>query len=413
MSPVPMITRVRLKNYRSIAECDVQLGPLTILVGPNGSGKSNFLRALYLISDALNNGLDAAIRAEGGMRSVLSRWAVDAPNGTFSIELDLNLAEHRRGMYRLEIGQRSSGEHRISHEQYAVWDRMAGTKLAEFLNRDGSVTGVGPGEAFERASADPLRGRSLMLAHAAGQQELSLIYDALRGMAFYSLHVGEMRKVQEPDTGDQLQKNGANLASVLQRMAPENDRGWSPLDVVRDTLDVITPGVEAIETSTIQNHPVFEVRQRLGKDEPAYRFSPGELSYGTLRSLGVLAALYQGSMKGGSPVTLVGIEEPESAVHPASAVALLEAMDETSLTTQVLATTHSTAMLDRDDLDLKLIRAVCIRNGRTVIGPVDAASRRTLEEHLYTGGELLRMGHLGPDESTPGLTHETPVPSSR
>jgi AAA15 family ATPase/GTPase len=44
-TPVPMITRVRLRNYRSIAECDVQLGPLTILVGPNGSGKRNFLCA--------------------------------------------------------------------------------------------------------------------------------------------------------------------------------------------------------------------------------------------------------------------------------------------------------------------------------------------------------------------------------
>ena len=27
----------RVKNYKSIAQCDVRLGPLTILVGPNGS----------------------------------------------------------------------------------------------------------------------------------------------------------------------------------------------------------------------------------------------------------------------------------------------------------------------------------------------------------------------------------------
>jgi hypothetical protein len=30
---VPFITRVCLKNYKSIAECDVRLGRLTILVG--------------------------------------------------------------------------------------------------------------------------------------------------------------------------------------------------------------------------------------------------------------------------------------------------------------------------------------------------------------------------------------------
>lgn len=35
-----LVTRVRLRNYRSIAGCDVLLEPFTILVGPNGSGKS-------------------------------------------------------------------------------------------------------------------------------------------------------------------------------------------------------------------------------------------------------------------------------------------------------------------------------------------------------------------------------------
>jgi AAA15 family ATPase/GTPase len=38
-------TRVKVKNYKSIAACDVALGPLTFLVGPNGAGKSNFLDA--------------------------------------------------------------------------------------------------------------------------------------------------------------------------------------------------------------------------------------------------------------------------------------------------------------------------------------------------------------------------------
>jgi predicted ATP-binding protein involved in virulence len=39
------ITRVRLRHYRSIAACDVKLGPMTLLVGPNGSGRSSFLDA--------------------------------------------------------------------------------------------------------------------------------------------------------------------------------------------------------------------------------------------------------------------------------------------------------------------------------------------------------------------------------
>jgi hypothetical protein len=39
MAPRFDITRVRLRNFKSIESCDVELGPLTLLVGPNGSGK--------------------------------------------------------------------------------------------------------------------------------------------------------------------------------------------------------------------------------------------------------------------------------------------------------------------------------------------------------------------------------------
>jgi len=64
MADSTFIKRVRLKNYRSIASCDVQLGPLNFLVGPNGSGKSNFLDALRFVGDSLRSTL--AINEHGG-----------------------------------------------------------------------------------------------------------------------------------------------------------------------------------------------------------------------------------------------------------------------------------------------------------------------------------------------------------
>ena len=63
----PFISRVRLTNYKSVADCDVRLGPLTILVGPNGSGKSNFLDALALIARALETTPNEAISERGGI----------------------------------------------------------------------------------------------------------------------------------------------------------------------------------------------------------------------------------------------------------------------------------------------------------------------------------------------------------
>ncbi|MFV2021287.1 hypothetical protein [Micromonospora sp. LOL_023] len=39
----PFVRRVRVRGFRSLAGCDVTLGPLTVLLGFNASGKSNFL----------------------------------------------------------------------------------------------------------------------------------------------------------------------------------------------------------------------------------------------------------------------------------------------------------------------------------------------------------------------------------
>ena len=42
-STEPFLHQVKIRNFKSIETCRVELGPLTVLVGRNGSGKSNFL----------------------------------------------------------------------------------------------------------------------------------------------------------------------------------------------------------------------------------------------------------------------------------------------------------------------------------------------------------------------------------
>ena len=61
-----LVNRIVIKNYKSIAACDVRLGPLSFLVGPNGSGKSNFLDALAFVADSLRDSIDAALDRRGG-----------------------------------------------------------------------------------------------------------------------------------------------------------------------------------------------------------------------------------------------------------------------------------------------------------------------------------------------------------
>jgi predicted ATPase len=119
------------------------------------------------------------------------------------------------------------------------------------------------------------------------------------------------------------------------------------------------------------------------------------MSDGTVRALGILLALHQ--VGNGKTVPLVGIEDPEPALHPAAVAVLTDGLRDAASRTQVVVTSHSPELLDDPDISDDAILAALAEFNETRLGPLDAAGRETLREHLYTAGELLRMGQLRPD----------------
>ena len=97
----------------------------------------------------------------------------------------------------------------------------------------------------------------------------------------------------------------------------------------------------------------------------------------------------------------VGIEEPESALHPAAAGLLLDALRDASESRQVLVTTHSPDLLDSPALTPDELLAVRAEDGTSKIGRVDRAGQHALREALFTAGELLRVDQLTPDPDVP------------
>ena len=98
---------MRLKHYKSITACDVELGSLTFLLGPNGAGKSNFLDALRLVSDSLRGSLDHALRERGGISEVRQRSGGHPKH--FGVRLEFCLPNGTRGHYAFEVGAKRDG----------------------------------------------------------------------------------------------------------------------------------------------------------------------------------------------------------------------------------------------------------------------------------------------------------------
>lgn len=112
-----LLTRVVLRNYKSIAACDVSPAQLTFLVGPNGSGKSNFLDALRFVADAVRFSLDHALRDRGGIGEVRRRSG-GHPNH-FGIGIRLGLAESAVS-YAFTVGAKPRGGYEVQREECRV-----------------------------------------------------------------------------------------------------------------------------------------------------------------------------------------------------------------------------------------------------------------------------------------------------
>src|SRR5262249_59399783 len=130
----------------------------------------------------------------------------------------------------------------------------------------------------------------------------------------------------------------------------------------------------------------LEFWQRVRGAEHAWRFVAANMSDGTVRALGILLALHQ--IGNGAPIPLVGIEEPETALHPAAVGVLTDCLREAATRMQVLVTSHSPDLLDDKNVPDSAILAVLADANETQIGPLDHAGREILRDHLYTAGEL-------------------------
>lgn len=354
------LTRVVLRNYKSIAACDIALGNLMFLVGPNGSGKSNFLDALRFVADALRTSLDHALRDRGGIKEVRRRSAGHPTH--FTIRLEFVLRSGASGHYAFRVGARPQGAYEVQDEECVVHAATLLAPEAHFTVKEGAVVSASVA-APPAATVD-----RLYLVNASGLPQFRPVYDAFSRMGFYNLNPDRIRDLQSPDPGDLLARDGSNIASVLEQL--ENSHP-AIKQRIEEYLSKVVPGVTGVATRAVGPKETLEFRQEVAGSPHPWSFFAANMSDGTLRALGVLVSLFQSVNGAKESVPLVGIEEPEVALHPGAAGVLLGSLREASKRTQIVVTSHSPDLLDDPDLPNDSILAVVSTAGVTQIGPLD------------------------------------------
>lgn len=360
-----MLKRIRIENYRSIGEVDIELGPLTLLVGPNGSGKSNFVDAIHFVSDALTYGLDAAVSKRGGIEST-RRWAAGRP-WDMALKLDLAEGADRRVNYSLAICAETDGHYRVGRE---ALDAVVGDVHDSFVCSGGRVETSGDVPAAAGS------GTGTLLAPLWPGAGARFTLDYMRGTGFYSIIPDALRGPQECAPRSLLDADGRNLTAALwdlQQGHPEM------MAEVCTAMSYVVPSIVDVRVSRLGGYLLAEFLQG------GHWFDSKQMSDGALRALGILVALYQQP-----PLRLVVIEEPELTMEVRMMSLLRDViMEAGELRSQVIITTHSPDLVDR--FDVGALRVVEMTDDGTRIGPVAPHQIGSVRDRLVLPGDIARI----------------------
>ena len=377
-----MLKRIHIKGYKSLADVDVELEPLTVLFGPNAAGKSNFLDALQLLAElatsrTLKGAFEAPYRGKPlesfrlgrkGLPGLLAR-----KKARFSMEADLHISDavaesvsrqisvlrrsgttstpeprgpvpvrERTLRYRIEIEMLPrQGILRVADE-YLVALNKSGEPTGRrkpFIERQGERLHLRQEGQAHPTYYERLLDRSILsMPHyqphhphvVAARQEFE------SWQFFYFEPRERMRALNSVKEVRHIGLMGEELAAFLNTLKTANPRQFQAIE---KALHLIVPQIDGIEVE-VNNFGEVELALR----EDGVSIPARVLSEGTLRLLGLLALTGAGETP-----TLVGFEEPENGVHPRRIELIAELLRTRRRVggTQYIVTTHSPTLLDR------------------------------------------------------------------
>ncbi len=382
---VPMLRSLHLKRFRSLPSATIELDNPTFLVGENGTGKSNVADAFAFLAEAMASPLPAVFERRGGIEAVGYR---SSPRGRpSSLEMKVVLENldkaTSRATYEFKLRSLKHYDFEVVQERCVVEGRDGSRN---FLVRDGMV--------FRSSMSlfDPvLKTNALALPLAGGDRRFEMILRFLSEMCVYRIESTVLREIQNSDAGNRLRTDGSNAASVLRKIERESPGDWQ---IINELLGSVVPGTIGVDPKRHGDKLSLEFTQQWPESR-SMKFKAYNMSDGTLRALGLLAAVFQRP----APSVLV-IEEPESTMYPGALGTILDLLRHASRFMQVVVTTHSPDILDAKWIEDRHLRIVGWETGATSVSPVSDASRSVLRDRLMGAGELMRSNALTAAEPT-------------
>lgn len=351
------ISRLVLRGYKSIAECDVELGRLNVLIGANGAGKSNFIGFFRLINRILDRQLQLAVGQAGGPDALLHYGRKKTE------ELCAELYFGNNG-YRFTL--RPTQDNRMMFAYEALWWNQHG----DWRPRSGH---------FE--------------TYAEEQKKKTRIYKfvvpAMRSWRLYHFHDTSLsalvKQVHSINDNEYLRDDARNLAAFLYRLKNHHETHYRR---IVKAIQLVAPffGDFHLRPSVDNKEKIQLEWTEAGQDVP---FTASALSDGTLRFICLATVLLQPEEF--MPAAII-IDEPELGLHPYAITVLGGLMKSAAGRHQLIVSTQSVELVNEFEAEDLIV--VDKQANASVFRRLDVdALREWLAE--YSLGELWKKNLLG------------------
>ncbi len=377
------ITRLRVKNFRSLGDIDVELGSFSVLIGPNGAGKTNILRALSFLSDIARFDVEETLIKWGGIENV-QRAEADKPPEPMFFSLEGQFGGEFQGPYTLEISQDSEGNLATVENISNLTELPSGAERApgEELKLIPRMSKLPTGFSFSGSTLLNLSSRVALVGEHRGLIDLAAL---LKGIFSFDVDVSAARNAA-PLKNKPLAADGGNLADALAFLRSQDPDAWGAL--LFDAQRCLS-GLQDIELRRIGGAgPGVEVWLHEAGIAP---IPLAQASYGTVRLLGLLCLLHEPE-----PRPLILLDEFDHGLHPYAIDVLVDRLRMKSQVTQLIVTTQSPSFLNKL-LPHEII--ICGRDLDTSESIIPVLDRQTLARALEglenRAGDIWYSGALG------------------
>lgn len=390
-----MIKRLRVRNYLSLKDIDLELGPKNLLVGPNMSGKSNLIDCFRFLTSMAIFGLNKALVDRNGFQEVVWKGG-DESRIFFGLTVEVPFDNNPQGKvydYEISIVGGTTGSYVVEREKLTVKLKdirspYNKTKtLIDLKTGQGTINHIDGTIAF----ASPINANCSALEFNVPGWEGTTLKTYISVWRFYRLIPAIMKQANAAIAQNVLNENGDNFSSWLMTLQGSHREAFRQIEQV--ATDVL-PGLKEILTPPTQFATTYVTTHEKNLKRPIniWRMSDGEIAFLALLSL-IFAPEELGA-------PLYCIEEPENHLHPKLLETLVEILTQRqsnlgSHAAQIITTTHSPYLVDKVGLE-ELIVAEKSKGATQFTRPASKKHLKELLEKEEVGlGELWYSGALG------------------